>query len=404
MSDVYDMLGVKRIINAAGTVTRLGGSLMAPEVMAAMAAASGSFVRIDELQAAVGRRIAELTGAEAALVTSGASAGLTLAAAACLCGDRFDRMDRLPDTRSMPHEIIVARSQRNGYDHALRAAGAALVDVGVAERTRDPQPWEIEAAIGPGTIAVAYSVGFSPLELEPVVEVAHRRQLPVIVDAAAALPPRDNLWKFIAAGADLVVFSGGKGLAGPQSTGILCGRRPLVASAALQMWDLDFLPELWNPPAALIDDALRARGVPNHGIGRGFKVGKEELVGLWTALERFVARDEAAELARLDGLVDRLHDRLRELPQCRVAKVTAPGSWSWLRIEVIDPLVDGVALLGRLERGDPPIYLMPGDARQGVLGVDPAGLVPADVDTIARRLAEELAAGGSSSRPFEPGA
>ena len=120
MADAYEALGVKPIINAAGTVTRLGGSRMAPEVTAAMSAASDSFVRMDALHAAVGRRIAELTGAEAGLVTSGASAGLTLAAAACLCGDRFDRMDLLPDTRSMPREIIVPRSQRNGYDHALR--------------------------------------------------------------------------------------------------------------------------------------------------------------------------------------------------------------------------------------------------------------------------------------------
>lgn len=390
MANVYRQLGVQPLVNGAGTVTRLGGSRMAPEVLAAMAAAAESFVRLDELHAAVGQRIAALTGAEAALVTTGAAAGLTLAAAACLAGDSFERMDRLPDTRSLPNEIIVARSQRHGYDHALRAAGATLVDVGVAERTRDPQPWEIEAAIGPQTIAVAFSVGFSPLELEPVIEVARRHRLPVIVDAAAALPPRENLSRFIAAGADLVVFSGGKGIAGPQSTGILCGRRHLIASAALQMWDVDFLPELWNPPAQLIDQELVARGVPNHGIGRGFKVGKEELVGLWTALERFCARDESAELARLDALVDQLAERLQRISACRTTKIEEPGRWSRLRIELVDPTADAIELLKKLEVGDPPIYLMPGEAHAGVLGIDPVGLDPADVDIIARRLQEEL--------------
>jgi L-seryl-tRNA(Ser) seleniumtransferase len=371
---------------------------MAPEVTAAMTAASDSFVRMDALHAAVGRRIAELTGAEAGLVTSGASAGLTLAAAACLCGDRFDRMEQLPDTRSMPHEIVVARSQRNGYDHALRAAGATLVDVGVAERTRDPQPWEIEAAIGPNTVAVAFSVGFSPLELEPVVEAAHRHQIPVIVDAAAGLPPRENLRKYIAAGADLVVFSGGKGIAGPQCTGILCGRRELVASAALQMWDLDFLPELWNPPAALIDESLPARGVPNHGIGRGFKVGKEEIVGLWAALERFAARDELAELARLEELVDRLSERLQRCPQFKLSKSCEPGCWPRLRIEVVDPVIDAVALLQRLESGSPAVYLMPGEAHQRILGIDPFGLRPGDVDVLAHRVEDELRALVNSPR------
>ena len=390
MTNVYEKLGVRRIINAAGTVTRLGGSRMAPEVMAAMTEAASSFVRIDELQAAVGRRIAELTGAEAALVTTGASAGLTLAAAACLCGDHFDRMDQLPDTSAMPHEIIVPRSQRHGYDHALRAAGATLVDVGVAERTRDPQPWEIEAAIGPNTVAIAFSVGFSPLELAPVVEVARRHQLPVIVDAAAALPPKVNLWKFTSAGADLVVFSGGKGIGGPQSTGILCGRRALVASAALQMWDLDFLPELWTPPAWLIPADLPARGVPNHGIGRGFKVGKEELVGLWTALERFHARDEVAELARLDAIVDRLAERLKRIAALGVSRCAEAGSWPRLRLEIIDPVVDVIALLRKLEAGDPPIYLMPGEAHARVVGIDPIGLQPADIEIIARRIEEEL--------------
>ena len=141
----YDELRVPRLVNAAGTLTRLGGSLMDLEVTASMADAARSFVRMDGLHAAAGRQIAAATGAEAGLVTAGAAASLTLAAAACLARDDLAIMDRLPDTVGLPNEIIIPRSHRNGYDHALRAAGARLVEVGVAERTRDPQPWEIAA-------------------------------------------------------------------------------------------------------------------------------------------------------------------------------------------------------------------------------------------------------------------
>ncbi len=154
-----------------------------------------------------GSALPELTGAEAGLVTAGAAASLTLAAAACLAGADFARMDQLPDTSGMPNEIVIARSHRNGYDHALRAAGARLVEVGLAERTRDPQPWEIASAINDRTVAVAFSVGFSPLPLAEFVAVAKQYGVPVIVDASAALPPRGNLRKFIAEGADLVAFT-----------------------------------------------------------------------------------------------------------------------------------------------------------------------------------------------------
>ena len=207
-------------------------------------------------------------------------------------------MDRLPDTDGMPNEIVIPRSHRNGYDHACLASGRArLVEVGVAERTRDPQSWEIAAAVNERTVAIAFSVGFSPLPLADVVVVAREHGVPVIVDASAALPPRGNLRKFVAAGADLVAFSGGKAIRGPQASGILCGRKDLIASAGLQMWDMDFVPALWNPPPSLIDPAIAKRGIPNHGLGRAMKVGKEEIAGLLVALERFAAGDDAADLA-----------------------------------------------------------------------------------------------------------
>ncbi len=385
---VYDRLGVGRAINAAGTLTRLGGSLMAPEVLAAMAEAAQCHVRIDQLQAAVGGRIAEVCGAEAALVTCGAAAGLTLAAAACICRDDYALMNRLPDTQGVPCEIVVARSQRNGYDHALRAAGARLVEAGLAERTRDPQPWELVAAINSQTVALAWFDGFSALPLDDVVNVARAAGLPVIVDASASLPPRSNLSAFVAAGADLVVFSGGKAIRGPQSSGILCGRREWVASAALQMWDMDYVPGLWNPPPELIPAPLAQRGVPNHGVARGMKVGKEEIVGLWVALERFLAEDEAAQVRELTAAAEALMDMLKELPAIHV----------WLRERRLWPLViiaplktakfDAVELVRQLEQGSPAIFPIQSDAPRGLIGLDVFGLQPGDAQRIAERLRE----------------
>lgn len=385
--NVYERLNVARAINAAGTLTRLSGSLMPPEVVAAMAEAAGSFVRIDELQAAVGKRIAEITGAEAGLVTAGAAAGVTLAAAACLARDDFARMDRLPDTVGIANQIIVARSHRNGYDHALRAAGAKLVEVGVAERTRDPQRWELEAAIDEQTVAIGYAVGFSQLDLAMVVEVAHERRLPVIIDASAALPPKKHLREFIASGADLVVFSGGKGLRGPQASGILCGRRELVASAALQMWDMDWLPELWNPPQSLIPADWVQRGVPNHGIGRAMKVGKEEIVGLWAALERFVALDEQAEIERLATYVRLLEKGLAGLPGVSVHVVERPDLWPRLELTIGEgAAISAVEFVRRLERGAPPVHVGQAEADRGLIGIDPFCLQPGEAEIVAARV------------------
>jgi L-seryl-tRNA(Ser) seleniumtransferase len=330
--DIYERLGVRKRINAAGLLTRLGGSLMSPEVLQAMAEAARSHVDIAELQARASAVIAECTGAEAGYVTSGAAAALTLGTAACLTGLDAARMERLPHTEGMPHEVIMCRTHRTGYDHAIRAAGARIRDVGFNDRAvgagvRGIEPWEIEAAVTPAVVAVAYTVSPSlGPPLPEVVGVARRCGLPVIVDAAAALPPRENLRRFVAEGADLVAFSGGKAIRGPQSTGILCGRRDLIAAAALQQLDMDVATETWSPPPSLISrEALR--GIPHHGVGRGFKVGKEEIVGLIVALQRFVEADRAAELARLERLLDAVAAGLASSPSVPppdAAKAGAP--------------------------------------------------------------------------------
>ncbi len=393
MASFYDRWGLQPVINAAGPLTRLGGMRLDPEVTTAMAQAARHSVRMDHWHAAVGRLVATATGAEAALVTTGAAAGLTLGAAATIAGHDWARMDRLPDTTGFPAEIVVPRSHRNGYDHALRAAGARLVEVGVAERTRDPQLWELDAAITPQTVAVAYAAGFSELSLSSVVTVAHARQVPVVVDASATLPPRANLRAFIAAGADLVVFSGGKGLGGPQATGILCGRRDLVASAALQMWDLDYVAALWQPPALVASSAL-THGVPNHGLGRAMKVGKEELAGLAVALERFLAADESAEVARYNLAADQLAAAWQSLPGARTSHRAVRGLWRqvWLTIEPAGAGITALELARQLLAGDPAVEPISAEAPAGRLGFDPFTLSSDEVPVVAERVCAVLRA------------
>ena len=269
---------------------------MHPEVAQAMAEASQWCVDLGELQGRACELIAEATGAEAGYVTAGAAAGLMLGTAACLTGLDPARMNRLPDTTGMPNEVVVARSQRNMYDHAVAQAGAKLIEVGIPDRfsgagVRDAQVWEYEAAISEWTAAILYvAQGHSEPPLGEIVQMAHRRSIPVIVDAAAQLPPAGNLKRFISEGADLVAFSGGKALGGPQASGILAGRRDLIQSAALQQLDHDTYFEQWSPPASLFDKS-KLVGFPASGIGRVAKCGKEEVVGLLTALRLFLEQD-----------------------------------------------------------------------------------------------------------------
>jgi L-seryl-tRNA(Ser) seleniumtransferase len=227
--------------------------------------------------------------------------------------------------------------------------------------------------------------------------MAHRHRLPVLVDAAAQLPPVENLRRFIASGADLVVFSGGKAIRGPQGTGILCGQRELIASAALQQLDLDVRPETWRPPEPyLCRDALR--GIPHHGIGRGFKVSKEEIVGLLVALDRFVALDHAAEQARQVALLVAIRDRLADAPHIRVRLLSAAETGRDPLLEVcVDETAIGVsafALSLALQQGEPPVHLGERRAPQGILIVNPVGLREGEAEIVATRLQALCREGG----------
>ena len=358
---VYEDLGITPLINAAGFKTRLGGATLPADVIEGMAEAAAATVDIAALQARAGEIIARVTGAEAGYVTCGAAAALTLAAAACITRLDVKKVDALPDTHGMSDEIIIYRAHRNSYDHALRAAGAKLIEVGLNDRgvgagVRSLEAWEVEAAITDRTAAVAYVVTTPEDPPLPIVtEAAHRKAVPVIVDAAAQLPPRENLRRFIAEGADLVAFSGGKGVRGPQASGFLCGRKDLVQSVALNHLDFDIDLKLTSPPLDLIP-VDRLPGLPHHGIGRGFKVGKEEIVGFLVALRKFAeGAGGGAETKRLRHLAEGI---VRDLARGHTIdlKIAGPPEAPEIHIDFHDP--EGAASAYRLlARGTPPVIV-----------------------------------------------
>ena len=391
MANVYERIGVRTIINAKGPSTRLSGGPMRAEVAEAMVEGSQHCVEMAELQARASEIIAEITGAEAGLVTSGAAAGLLLGTAACVTGLDSGRMNRLPDTAGMANEVVVVRSQRNFYDHMIRAVGVRLVEVGLPDRyagagARDAEAWEIADALSERTAAVLWVAAPNARpRLEQVVEVAHAAGMPVLVDAAAQLPPVHNLRRFLDAGADLVAFSGGKAIGGPQASGILCGRRYLIMAAALHHLDLDVFYELWAPPMHFIDKT-RLKGLPQHGIGRGCKVGKEEIVGLLTALRLFVEEDEVARHARWRALMQELADGLADLPHARISLVD-DGEVPLLALD-LEPAagVGALELMKRLEQGTPAVFADPAAIDQSRILLGPMSLKDGEPTRIAERL------------------
>lgn len=385
---LYRDLGLNTIISARSFSTKLGGAPLPIEVLDAMREAASDCVRMDQLQDVASRVIAEVTGAEAGLVSSGASAALTLGTAACLCGFDVARMNRLPETAGIPNEIVVHRSHRNDYDHALRAAGAKFVEVGFGYYTF---AYEVEQAITSNTVALFYQAGGDGLTLpfSDFAAIGHRHGKPVIVDAAAELPPGDNLRQFIVEGADLVAFSGGKHIRGPQSTGILCGRADLIQSACLQHQDMDVFPESW-PLRQWIADG-RLAGPPHHGVGRGFKVGKEEIAGLLAALRLYAKRDLAVELAGWMSDMQRIVTASASLPGVH-AELRFPqpnGRQVPHAVLNIDPAAarkSATQLVVELQEGSPAIYVFERQAREGIVVFMPEALSPGHSEIIAARL------------------
>lgn len=369
---------------------------MSHDVIESMLKACERPVVIEELQAAACRQLSHSCGSEAAIVTCGAAASLMLGSAAILAGWDLAKMERLPDTSDMPNEFLIARAHRNGYDHAVRAAGGRMVEVGMDEvvsgaGVRRTEAWEYEVAMTSRTVGVVYVLTRdSQPPLSDVVRVAHGKDLPVLVDAAGQLPPVSNLRAICASGADLVCFSGGKAIGGPQASGILCGRRHLVGSAFLQMMDLDEHNELWKPPTELVGRS-DVPGIPRHGIGRMLKVGKEQIIGLLAALDRFTEKS-------VDDLTDQRLHWLRRI-QSTLSDVGVPselaiGARPCLKIRVSEPACPQKARHAclALRNGTPSIYVNHARLGDGILVVEPSCLVDEEVPVLTRRLCEVLVA------------
>src|SRR5215472_7493046 len=263
--DYYEKLGVAKIINAAGTYTVLTASTMPPPVQAAVARAAKHPVRLLELQKAAGEYLAKQLRCEAAMVTAGASSALTLGMAGCLAVANKIGILQIPnDVGKLKNEVLIQKSHRYGYDHALEVCGAKFVEV---ETLRD-----YESAFNDRTVMAHFfnAAERGQISREDWVRVAHSHGIPCFNDAAADVPPISNLWKYTQMGFDLVTFSGGKGIRGPQNAGLLLGRKELIAAAVLN-----------NSP---ISDT----------VGRGMKVAKEQIVGMVAALDWFVAQSDAS--------------------------------------------------------------------------------------------------------------
>lgn len=374
---IYSELGVRPVINASATLTVLGGSLMPKAVLEAIEDAAAHFVDMHEYHAAAGRRLAELTNNEAAYVTAGCAAALSISTLACITRGDPAMIARMPLGANLPTQVIMHRSQRIPYDPALRLVGAEIVEIGNVIQTFE---WELETAIGPETAAVLYVAGEhiarGALDLETVLDIAHSQDVPVIVDAAAQLPPASNLWHFSRdLGADLVLFSGGKGLRGPQASGLVVGRTDLI-------------------------EACEANGAPHQRLVRAMKVGKEEIAGLLKAVELYVAADHAAGQRRFEEVCARWVNELSELPG-----VTAERDWpneagqpSPRVLVRLDPdvVMTSDELQQRLWDGDPRIAVAPLNATG--FHITPDTLQPGEDRVVSDRITAVLSVRGSSSR------
>ena len=380
MKDPYKKLGLRRVINAATCLTRLGGSIADPSVYRAMEEASKSFVQIPELQHWAGKAIAEATGAEAGHPTAGASNAITLAAAACIMkGTELENYDpleletwgsitkKLPaHTEGLRTEFIVQRTNRNVYDHAIEFAGGTVVEADPTEEALN------KAYHKDRTAAYYYTVrsGADALPLETVVKVAHGHDAPVIVDAAAELPPRRNLKKYIQTGVDLVIFSAGKYISAPNNSGILAGRADLIKLAHLQAY-------------------------PFHGVGRASKMSRETIVGFVTALRLYLQEDEEKTYNKWHKKAQWITDQLKDTPgveagldsQSTIEDDEPMVPVSYIKLDPKTTGITGGQLSTKLRDGDPSIEALyePGfmlkDAKDKLM-INPQYLDDEDAHTV----------------------
>ncbi|MCL6510003.1 MAG: aminotransferase class V-fold PLP-dependent enzyme [Anaerolineae bacterium] len=366
--NLYDELGIRPVINANATLTRLGGSVMPPEVIAAMQDAARFHVDIEELHDRIGEKLAEITGNEAAMIATGAAAGIVLAVAACASNGDPALARRLPHADALDkNEVLMFTSHRNGYDFAVRQTGVKVIEIGGATHT---EPAELEAAFSPRTAAFVWFQGFftgkGDLPIEHVIAACRARSVPVIVDGAAQLPPVENLWRFTQIGAACAIFSGGKDLRGPQTTGLVVGQRWLI-------------------------QAMRRLASPNHGIGRPMKVGKEEMAGLLAAVKRYIALDHEDRRERDERVVASWCATFNALPGIRAMRVFPNEAGQPLpRCELlIDPRQANITrdeLVARLWDGNPRISVSADtEDTEGIL-LNPMTLTDEEVRIVEQRI------------------
>jgi uncharacterized pyridoxal phosphate-dependent enzyme len=377
--NVYESIGVRPLINARGTFTIISGSLMLPEVRAAIDAAAQQHVHLDELMAAIGARLADLTKAEWGMVSSGCAAGLTHATAACVAGGNPDLHVRIPNLSGFAKdEVIIPRHSRNVYDAAVRAVGVRVVDVGTAE--------ELEAAFGPRTAMVYILAGpnanSGPLSTKAIATVARQKQVPVLVDAAAEILTIPNV--HLENGATLVAYSGGKCLRGPQSAGLLLGRKDLVQAA-------------W------------VHSAPHHGFARSMKVGKEEAIGMLMAVEMWTRRDHQGEWTRWLSWLDHIAKQVSKVDgvTTAVSETTELSNrtpslsirWDAQRLGVT-----GAAVARHLMETEPRIATPGGRDRDGVtsISITPYQMSPGDEKIVAERIRATLSNPPASIRVAPP--
>ncbi|MBS1824666.1 MAG: aminotransferase class V-fold PLP-dependent enzyme [Acidobacteria bacterium] len=372
-ASVYTKLGVTPFINCTATYTINGGAPMLPEVKRAMDEASNWAVNLDELMEKAGARVASLLGGESALISAGCAAALCHATAACIAGGDPEKMKRLPDSSGMRNEVLIARQSRNDYDHAYRTAGGRLVEFDTPE--------EFHAALGHRTAAVVVlgtGEAKGKLRLEQIAEAAHKIGVPVIVDAAAELPVKPN--PYLSRGADVVAYSGGKILRGPQSAGVLLGRKDLIQAA-------------WTNSA------------PHHGYGRAMKVSKEEIVGMVTALELFTTtRDLQAEYRTWESWYKMISDEITRIDGVSTRQIGPAGaspfpvmevSWDSNKVGIL-----GEEVYEKLLHGTPRIMSHAGGESTSFV-IRAVAMRPEQAPLVAKRLAEVFR--NAPKGPLPPG-
>jgi uncharacterized pyridoxal phosphate-dependent enzyme len=343
---IIEELGLKPIINAAGNLTVLGGTTLDKEIVDAMIEASKVYLDMNELHIKAGQYIAKLLGVEDAYITSGAGAGMALAVAACMVRDRPDRLGTFPHVEDLKHEVIVQKKHRNFYDYIIEIPGAKIVEIGTELETTED---DLKNAINEKTCAVMYFV-FDPMDgvlpLTRVVEVTHRYNVPVIVDAAAEVPPKENLRKFYEMGADLVIFSGGKDIGAPNDTGIILGRKELV----------QLCRRLGPHSYEKVDDKTRIY------LGRPMKISKEDILAVVAALKKYLSMDENERIKNWERKVDYIISELVRNGVRNVSKIYPSGFGHSRpvcipRVEIQPPdNITADSLLRKLREEDPPIY------------------------------------------------